>query len=136
MPRADAVLLDTHALLWWQAGSVRLSSTARGAIGGARRVVVSSISFWEVAMLVGKGRIALDRPVAAWVNDLVGGGCISSADITPAVAVAAGARPGFHGDPADRLIYATALVGGLPLITKDRRLHDAAAAEGGVDVVW
>jgi PIN domain nuclease of toxin-antitoxin system len=137
MPPTDAVLVDTHALLWWQAGSPRLSVTARGAIDAADAVMVSPISCWEVAMLLAKGRIALDRPVAAWVNDLLGAsGPARSADLTPAVGVAAGELDQFHGDPADRLIYATAMLGRIPLVTKDRRLREFAADDGQVSVVW
>lgn len=131
------VLLDTHALLWWQAGSERLSTGAMAAIGGAEQVLVSPISCWEVAMLVAKGTIGLDRPVSTWVNDLLGeSGPAVEAALSPIIAVRAGTIEGFHGDPADRLIYATAVLGPFPLVTKDRRLRQVAEAEGHVPVVW
>lgn len=136
MPAADALVVDTHALLWWLAGSDRLSSTAGRALEAAEAVLVSPISCWEVAMLTAKERVALDRPVATWVADLVGsGGPAEVAELTPQVAVTAGLLADFHGDPADRLIFATAQTLGVPLVSKDRRLHEAGGRER-VDVVW
>jgi PIN domain nuclease of toxin-antitoxin system len=133
----ESVLLDTHVVLWWHAEDDRLSSPARAAIEGARSVLVSPISSWEVATLVRKGRVGLDRPPAAWMNDLLGpGGPAESVPLTPEVAAVAGGLEGFHGDPADRLIYATALVGHLTLVTKDRRLHEAAADRDDVTTLW
>ena len=65
------VLLDTHAILWWQAGSGRLSARAAREIARADTVLVSPISCWEIGILLGKGRIALDRDVQQWVRDLL-----------------------------------------------------------------
>lgn len=134
---AEGVLLDTHALLWWQAASDKLSSRARQAIEGATAVVISPISCWEVAMLVGKGRVALDRAVTTWVRDLVAApdGPIT-AELTPLIAAEAGSLDGFHGDPADRLIYATARQSHMPLITKDLHLTEFAAEHGIVRTIW
>src|SRR6476646_10748311 len=100
MPRVDAVLLETDALLWWQAGGDRLSATASRRIDRADVVYVSPITCWEVAMLLSKGRIALDRPVGAWINDLLAARTAELADLTPAIAVAAGGLPDGHGDAA------------------------------------
>lgn len=137
MPKPDAVLLDTHALLWWQADSDRLSTRARAAIDNADAVLVSPITFWEVAMLVAKGRVDLDRPVEAWTADVVArGGPASAAELTPMIAASAGSLTELHGDPADRLIYATAQHDGVPLVTKDSRLTEAAASDGLVTVIW
>ncbi|HEX7131842.1 MAG TPA: type II toxin-antitoxin system VapC family toxin [Iamia sp.] len=132
---ADDVLLDTHALLWWQEGSEQLGAGAVEAIEGAARILIGPITCWEVAMLVAKGRVAPDRPVARWVDDLVSG-TVEVAEITPRIATAAGSLVEFHGDPADRLIYATAATDGHVLVTKDRRMADHAAAPGGVRVAW
>lgn len=136
MPSAEAVLLDTHAILWWQAESDRLSTGTRERIAAAGTVLVSPVSCWEIAMLVGKERVRLDRPTAAWVRDLLATDGIDLAPLTPGIAVAAAELPGFHGDPADRFLYATARVLGVPLLTKDRRLGDYAATDRTVTVAW
>lgn len=134
--RRGDVLLDTHALLWWQAGTGRLSSAALAAVTTARRVLVSPISCWEVAMLAGKGRIRLDRPVAAWVRDLFAQDRMGIADLTPAIAVGAAELPDFHSDPADRMLYSTARALQVPLISKDERLHRYAGEHRDGTVHW
>lgn len=136
MPNVDAVLVDTHALLWWQAGGDRLSPTAARRIERADIIYLSPITCWEIAMLVTKGRVALDRPVTAWINDLLATSPADIAELTPTIAVAAGQLEDFHGDPADRIIYATAAARQLALITKDARLHDVATTGREVAVLW
>lgn len=132
------VLLDTHVLLWWFAGAARLSNAASRLIDGADRVLVSPISCWEVAMLERHGRIRLDRPVANWIAALLADRRSGVAPLSPEAAGWAGtvddAR--FAGDPADRMIYATARDLRVPLVSKDERLHAFAAREGVVRVVW
>jgi PIN domain nuclease of toxin-antitoxin system len=136
MPNVDAVLLDTHALLWWQAGGDRLSRVAARRIERADIAYLSPITCWEIAMLVTKQRVAFDRPVSAWINDLLTTSVADIADLTPMIAVAAGELRDFDGDPADRIIYATAATRRLPLVTKDSRLGLRAKNERDVEVVW
>jgi len=136
MPKGEAVLLDTHALLWWKAGAELLSDVAAARISDARRVLVSPISCWEVGMLVGKGRVKLDRPVDDWVADLMSEDGIEEARLTPAVAVAASLLPDLHGDPADRLLVATALALRVPMVTKDRLMHAHATTSAEFGVIW
>lgn len=136
MPSPDRILLDTHALLWWQAGSDRLSRTAQRAIHEAMIVGVSPISIFEVGLLVAKGRVALDRPLATWAVNLIADSSIDVIDITVDVAVIASALDEFHGDPADRMLYASALVSGRPLVTKDARIRRYAERVGDLKVVW
>lgn len=133
---AADVLLDTHALLWWQADAGQLSSRARLAISAADRVLISPISCWEVAMLVQRRRVQLDRPTAAWVRDLLAQDPVHAADLTPAIAVAAAELDDFHGDPADRFLYATARSLQADLLSKDQRLQQYAVRQGDVKVVW
>jgi PIN domain nuclease of toxin-antitoxin system len=131
------VLVDTHALLWWKAGSDRLVRSARRRLDRAEVVLVSAISCWEVGMLERKGRIALDRPVAAWCNDLFApSGRLRPVPVTHDVAVAAALLEDFHGDPADRILVATAVEEGVPLVTKDDRLHAYADRSGTLDARW
>jgi PIN domain nuclease of toxin-antitoxin system len=120
------VLLDTHAWLWWASEPGRLSQRAIEAIESAETIGVSAISCWEVAMLVRKGRIALDREPATWIRQALARPGLLALSVSPPLAVDAGlldARE-FPGDPADRLIYATAKGEGLTLVTRDRRLRE------------
>ncbi|HEX9344240.1 MAG TPA: type II toxin-antitoxin system VapC family toxin [Actinomycetota bacterium] len=132
------ILLDTHALLWWAAGSDRLSPGAARAIARADTILVSPISCWEVATLVGKGRIALDRDVYVWVLDLFSLDEVELAPLTPQMAVAAAllGTAGFHGDPADRFLYATALEHSVPLVTKDESIRSYAEKAGDLRTIW
>lgn len=133
--QTDRVLLDTHVLLWWFSRSELLSQTALAAIEQAEGVLASPISFWEISMLVAKGRVALDRPVTTWVNDVTAAS-VELAALTAQIAVVAGSLEDFHADPADRLIYSTARVDSLALISKDRRMTEAAAQAGSIEVIW
>ncbi len=131
------VLLDTHALLWWQAGGERLSRRATRVIDDATTVFVSPLTCWEVATLHRLGRIALDRAPVSWVQDLLRQDRISEAPLTPEAATwAGGLGEVFAGDPVDRLLYATARDLRIPLVSKDDRLHDFAALTGDVHVIW
>jgi PIN domain nuclease of toxin-antitoxin system len=126
--QVSLVLLDTHAWVWLLNGSERLGSKARKAIQQSlaeEAVLVSAISPWEVAMLVAKGRLVLDRDVSEWVQTALSLPGIRLEPISPEVAVASTRLPGtIHADPADRLIAATARHLGSTLITADQLLFD------------
>lgn len=119
------IVLDTHAWLWWIAEPRRLSAPARHAIDEAERLGVSTLSAWEVAMLVRRGRISLDRDVATWIRQALGHARVTPLPPSAEVAIAAGLLDGegFPGDPADRLIYATARAERARLVTRDRAIH-------------
>lgn len=136
MPTADAVLLDTHVLLWLHSDPTRLSGRASEVIGKAGVVLVSPITCWEIAILVQKGRVALDRPVRAWVSAVFQEERVRPAVLTPAVAVDAALLEDLHGDPADRFLYATARAHDAALVSKDRILAEAAERRRDVMVVW
>jgi PIN domain nuclease of toxin-antitoxin system len=132
----SSVLLDTHVVLWWQAESARLSNKARKCIEDATSRLVSPVTFWELAMLVEKGRVRLDRPTAAWVNDFLSTDRVVLAELTASVAVSAGELTAFHGDPADRMIVASAVAAGVALVTKDGRVRDWATTSKQLSTVW
>lgn len=120
------IVLDTHAWLWWASSPEKLSPAAREAIDQAERMGVASISCWEVATLADAGRIELDRPVGAWVEQALALTRVGSLPLSTDIAVMATllGRDGMHGDPADRIIYSTAVAHNAPLITRDARLRE------------
>lgn len=120
------VVLDTHAWIWWTDDPTRLSPPARETIGGSDSIGVAAISAWEVAMLALGERLALDREIGRWVRQALAQPGIVALPLMPSVAVAAALleAEGFTGDPADRLIYATARDAGARLVTKDSRLRE------------
>lgn len=120
-------MLDTHVLLWWQAGGHRLSLPASRAIAAADRILVSQISCWEVAVLVSKGRIELDRDTPVWVQDLLVSERVAVVGLTVTAAVAAAATASPCADasgPAHRLV---AIAGfGNALRSRSPRAHGPA----------
>ncbi len=132
------LLLDTHALLWWLAGGSRLSARAAGEIARAAVVYVSPISFWETALLVARGRLTLDRDLHAWALDLLDEDRVELAPLSPQAAIGAALfdRDGFHGDPADRFLCATARDLAIPLVTKDRAIRGYGASTRQFRTIW
>ena len=117
------ILLDTHALLWLRAGDSSLGSVARVEIQQAWEVddlALSAISFWEIAMLRDKGRIRHPDDVALWRREQLGQGMVEI-PVDGETGIRAATLTDFHGDPADRIIVATAL-GGHRLVTADERI--------------
>jgi len=114
--------MDSHVLHWWASEPERLSPAATEALTAADELAVASISWFELAWLARHERIVVSVPILAWLDQLAAQ--VRTAGTTPAVAATAVSLPtSFPGDPADRLIYATAIEFGWPLITKDERLR-------------
>ena len=128
------ILLDTHVLVWLVVAPDRMTPAALGAIELDGEPAISTISAQEIAYLVMRGRIELDRPVERRVRDVLRE--LSVQPVAPGLgeAIRAGSLEAgaSHGDPADRLIYATAVEHGLPLVSADRRLRELDPAR----VVW
>lgn len=119
------MLLDTHVLLWFRNGSQRLGPRAREVVERAWAVddvAVSAISFWELAMLVAKGRMSLPDDVRAWRRLNLRQG-LSEIPVDGEIGASAAALSGLPGDPADRIIVATAMEGHR-LVTADQRILD------------
>jgi PIN domain nuclease of toxin-antitoxin system len=116
-------IADTHALVWLWTGDASLGSSARQTLDDALQdgeLAVSAMTFWEVAMLRAKGRLDFPEDVGAWRRELLSQGLIEI-PVDGEIGIRANALPGFHADPADRIIVATAL-GGHQLVTADERI--------------
>lgn len=122
------IVLDTHVWLWWVSEPAKLSRRARDAIGDADLLGVPSICCWEVATRVGLGKLHLDRDLRTWIRQALAQERITALELTTSLAVDAAllARDGIHGDPADRIIAATAMSLNAALVTKDRALRGFA----------
>lgn len=124
------ILVDTHVVIWLAGEQSRLSKNARAAIDGARRngggLAISAITLWELATLAGRGRIRLDVSIESFLSEVEAR--FTVLPITGRACVRALALPTrYPKDPADRIIAATALVEGLPLLTADREIRRAKA---------
>lgn len=116
------LLLDTHVLLWLSAEPARLSPSASAAIEVAQELAVAGITWYELAWLAHHERITVAVPHGSWLAGLAT--AVRTVNVTPALAHVAATLPSsFPGDPADRLIYATAVEHGWQLVTKDQRLR-------------
>jgi PIN domain nuclease of toxin-antitoxin system len=121
----DLIVLDTHAWVWWALEPKRLSRRARKTIEQAETLGVSAISAWEVALLVLRGHLELDLDLRTWIARALAIERVETLPLDPDVAVDAAllVERGFHRDPVDRIVYATARALGAPLVTKDRRIR-------------
>ena len=126
-------VLDTHTWVWWVDGDPRLSSAAQAAIEGSSELGVSTISVWELATLERLGRLAVVPDIRTWVRRALALTGVTTCQVTPEIALAAGSLLApFPGDPADRIIYSTALATNSRLVSADRRLARLDPAR----VVW
>lgn len=129
----SAVVLDTHAWVWWVSKPEKLSRRQRSAIDRARKrsdgaLILSVISAWEVALLVQGGRLRLPVQLEAWLEDAMSVPGLEVAPLTVPVMAAAARMAGLR-DPADMLIVATALHHGAPLLTNDSRILDSGLVQ-------
>lgn len=117
------LVLDTHVWVWLMEGVASLKPHVRRRIEASATedgLLVSAISVWEVAMLESKGRLTFDQNCNAWVKDALAAPGVSLVPLEPEIAVASTRLPAdFHGDPADRIIVATARTHGHTLVTAD-----------------
>ena len=113
-------LWDTHALIWAMENDPQLPAAAREAATRHGENAVCGISLWEVACLADKRRIRFSIPLAEWMKEV--GQRMPVLNISGEIAACCYALGKFHGDPADRIITATALVHGLTIITRDEKI--------------
>jgi PIN domain nuclease of toxin-antitoxin system len=116
------VLLDTSALLYWTLDPARLSSRAKHAIEQAERILISSISVWEIALKVKRGKLKIPLPISAYVERLEQLETLEILSLDVRTWLDNLDLPWEHRDPADRTIVALANRFGCPLITSDRAI--------------
>jgi len=130
------IVLDTHAWIWFISNPDLLSKRAKKAVNAAvkdKSILISSISAWELALLVTKKRIKLTLDVTDWIAKSESLPFIQFVPVTNSIAVKSVKLPlPLHPDPADRIIIATALSVGAPLVTKDKKLLGYAP----VKTIW
>lgn len=132
------IVLDTHVLLWWGNGNGSLSPQAAAAIQAERdrdagRILVSSITAWEIAMLVEKGRLDLTTDVNTWLSTLNELPQVEFVPVNNGIATHSVTLPGeFDKDPADRIIVATARLASAALVSADAKIQ----AYPHVRTVW
>ena len=126
-------MLDTHAWLWWAADRSKLPRKLQQRLSGERDLVLSAISCWEVGMLIERGRLRLRGDARAGIREALSIARLRVVPVSDAIATEAGLLgSGFHGDPADRIIVATALDLRVRLVTKDARIRDS----GLIGTLW
>lgn len=122
----NGILLDTHIVLWLMEGKSEFSKKTLEIIEQAaskNSLFISAISIWEISMLEVKGRIILSQPISDWIKQTLASPGIQLLPLTPEISIESSNLPGnFHGDPADRIIVATARIENLTLITKDKKI--------------
>lgn len=130
-----SVLLDTHIWIWWLTSQTPLSQREIGvldALAAERLLCVSAISLWEVQMLSAKKRLELPVPLSDWLSLAADPRVVRVVPLDVSVVLAIDALPpSFHGDPADRVIVATARTHSLALAT-----HDVAIRRSRLINLW
>jgi len=121
------LLLDTHAWIWIVNGDDQLRKSSSFQLLqkeiASSEIYVSVISVWEVSMLEQKGRISFKQGCAGWVQSACDRAGIAVAELTPTIAIESTQfETAFHGDPADRIIFSTAMSLGATLVTRDQKI--------------
>lgn len=120
------LLLDTHALLWWDETPEILNEAARSAIrASSNTVFVSAASIWEIAIKLKRGKLRFSGSPTAMIEK----NGFLALSISPEHAEAAGALPLLHTDPFDRMLVAQAQVEKLTLVTIDEKIRPYAVAQ-------
>ncbi len=132
------IVLDTHVLIWWVNEDKKLSSRALKAINKELadedgQLIISSITTWEIALLINKGRLTLTMDIDDWIDTVASIESIRFVPVDNDVAIQSVRLPGeFHPDPADRMITALARHLSVPLISSDEKIR----AYKHVKTIW
>jgi len=128
------MLLDTHVWIWWLSGGGNLSAAEYEAIelsAETESPKLSAISLWEVQMLYSLRRLSFHLPFESWLLEATSPDVVRVLPIDMPVILELNRMPPMHGDPADRLVVATARAHDLPLATRDRRIR-----KSGLVNIW
>jgi len=123
----NMILLDTHTWIWSHSATKLLSDTVKKLIKKTitDQRAIASISIWEFAMMVVKGRINVKIDPKLWLDNAIKNTGLKVIELSPEIALESCNLPGdFHKDPADQIIVATARINNLTLLTKDRKILD------------
>ena len=118
------VVLDTSALIFWTLDRDRLSDTAAAAIAEADRILVSSISIWEIGIKVNRGGLSIPLTVREFADRLIRVDRVELLPVDTATWLKNIELDWAHRDPADRTIVAVALLHSCPLVTSDRAIRN------------
>ena len=129
------ILVDTHVVVWLALQPEKISKKARMAIEEVRRigqgVGISDVALLEISILERKARLRLNSSLETFLSEIEARFIVLP--ITGRICVRAVSLPAsYPSDPADRIIGATALVEGVPLITADAGIHRSKA----VHTIW
>lgn len=118
------ILLDTHIWVWWVQGDRRLTQQHQTLLQVHQidGLGISLYSCWEVAKLVEYSRLVLPCSLEEWFTTALAYPGIRCLELTLPIIMESTRLPGFHKDPADQLIVATARVLNLPLLTADQKI--------------
>ena len=130
--KVSRYLLDTHVLLWWLFDDPKLSGPAHDVIQAPENtILVSSASGWEIATKHRLGKLPHAGEAARDLPSLLRKSRMTVLPITMEHALAAGALPGPHRDPFDRMLIAQGRIEGLPIVTSDRVFEQYP-----VELIW
>nr|VFJ92424.1 MAG: PIN domain nuclease, a component of toxin-antitoxin system (PIN domain) [Candidatus Kentron sp. LFY]VFJ92909.1 MAG: PIN domain nuclease, a component of toxin-antitoxin system (PIN domain) [Candidatus Kentron sp. LFY] len=125
------ILLDTCAVIWDALGADKLTPTAKKAIEGfGSELIICDISIWEISILIERKRLVIDDTASGFIDLLLQARNFHVQGITPEIAeLSVNFGPEIDNDPADRLIAATSILMGAPIVTADRNLRGATILE-------
>lgn len=122
----NPILLDTHVAIWLSDGSSNISTQTLKLIENGFHdglLCISTISAWEIGLLVSRNRLDLRRQPMSWFIEFVDRFRVNIAELTAEIAISSSYLPGkLHGDPADRMIIATAMAHSAQIVTADKNI--------------